>query len=147
MAASPLLSDVRARPEVSIMSRTLADFMNTLYESGGRGPHKYDCWGLVRAVRHEYFGLPLLASWGDVHADDKRRLTAACLHEAQRFTPGPPEPASIATVWRGQLCIHVAIVFENNGRLAVLETGRKIGTRWAYLPDFEAQYLKVVYYS
>ncbi|MBS4155246.1 NlpC/P60 family protein [Cobetia sp. MC34] len=125
----------------------LKPYLKTRYESGGRGPEAYDCWGLVRAIRAEVFGLRLLPSWGAIHADDKRRLTAACLREARSFTAGEPEPASIATVWRGRLCIHVAIVFEINGRLAVIETGKTNGVRWLYLPDFEAQYLKVVYYS
>lgn len=122
-------------------------YLAARYEFAGRGPDAYDCWGLVRAVRHEVFGLPLLPHWGAVGEDDKRSLTRACLDEARHFTPGPPVPTSIATVWRGQLCIHVAIVVEINGRLAVLETGKRIGTRWLYLDDFEAQYLKVVYYS
>lgn len=125
----------------------LKPYFEARYESGGRGPEVYDCWGLVRAVRHEVFGLPLLPSWGSIHADDKRSLTEACLQEAKAFRAGPPQVASIATIWRGALCIHVAIVVEINGRLAALETGRSIGTRWMYLPDFEAQFLKVVYYS
>lgn len=125
----------------------LKPYLAARYQPGGRGPAVFDCWGLVRAVRHEVFGLPLLPSWGEIDPDDKRRLTHACATEAKRFTPGAPAVASIATVWRGSLCIHVGIVVEINSRLAVLETGKRIGTRWLHLDDFEAQYLKVIYYS
>lgn len=122
-------------------------YLRGTYRDGGRGPDEWDCWGLTRTARHELFGLPLLPSYGAIGADDKRRLTEACRREAQAFTPGPPEPAAIATVWKRGLCIHVALVVACDGRLGVLEAGKRIGIRWLTLADFERRYLNIVYYA
>ena len=53
---------------------------------------------------------------------------------------------AIAAVLRGDLCIHVGVVGDIDGRLAVLETNPNSGPRWLYLRQFEATYLKVIYY-
>lgn len=121
-------------------------YLRSTYADSGSGDNAYNCWTLVRAVRHELFGLALLPQYGAISPDDKASLTLACQHEAQSFQPGPPMPAAIATVWRGKLCIHVGVCIELDGRMGVLETGRKIGPRWLPLADFERRYLKVIYY-
>lgn len=124
----------------------LDTYLTSTYQDGGRGPRVFDCYGLVRAVRHDLFGLPLLPSHGAISPDDKAQMTATCEAERQRLTQGNPAPAAIATCWRGQLCVHVGVCVELNGRLGVLETGRKCGPRWLSLADFERRYLKVIYY-
>ena len=125
----------------------LESYLTSTYRDGGRGPRVFDCYGLVRAARHELFRLPLLPSYGAISPDDKAQMTATCATESQRFRQSNPQPAAIATCWRGQLCVHVGVCVELNGRLGVLETGRKCGPRWLSLRDFERRYLKVIYYS
>lgn len=122
-------------------------YLASTYRDGGRGPEVYDCWGLTRTARHELFGLPLLPSYGAIAADDKRALTEACVREAEHFNEGPPLEGAIATVWKRGLCVHVGLVAALDGRLGVLETGRRIGPRWLPVADFERHYLKVIYYS
>ncbi|TZG41640.1 hypothetical protein FZZ93_01030 [Halomonas eurihalina] len=120
--------------------------MQTRYEFGGRGPDAYDCYGLVRAVRAEIFGLPWMPHYRFAGDDDKRAMTAAARHANRSLSPCEPRAGAIAEVWHGRLCTHVAVVVELNGRLAVLETGKATGPRWDYLPDFEARNLRVLYY-
>ncbi|SHL49376.1 hypothetical protein [Halomonas caseinilytica] len=124
----------------------LQRYMQTRYEYGGRGPDAYDCYGLVRAVRAEIFGLPWMPHYRFAGDDDKRAMTLAARHANRHLTPGPPEPGAIAECWRGELCTHVAVVVELDGRLAVLETDKGSGPRWDYLEDFEACHLRVIYY-
>ena len=50
-------------------------------------------------------------------------------------------------MWRGLLCHHVGVVVEADGRLAVLETGSRIGPRWLRLDDFQRLYLDVRFYD
>lgn len=121
-------------------------YLSCRHEFGGRGPDAFDCWGQVRDVRHNVFGLPLLPSYGSIADGDKRGLTKAALRESRNFQIVDPCPAAIATVWRGRLCTHVAVVVEVDGRLAVLETNPQTGPRWLPLRDFERNYLRVVYY-
>lgn len=121
-------------------------YLRSTYQDGGRGPTAFDCYGLVRAVRHELFNLPLLPVYGAISPDDKPSLTRICQHEARALTPCKPTPAAIATVWRGKVCIHFGVCIELDGRLGVMETGRRIGPRWLSLRDFERRYLKVIYY-
>ncbi|MBN8410685.1 phage tail protein [Halomonas litopenaei] len=127
-------------------------YLMSVYRDGGRGEAvsgrlAFDCWGLVRAVRNELFGLPLLPSYGAISPDDKRGLTDAYQAEVDAFAEGKPVPGAIATVWKFRLCVHVGVCVEVNGRLGVLETGRKIGCRWLSIADFESKYMTVRYYS
>jgi cell wall-associated NlpC family hydrolase len=129
----------------------LDNYLMSDYLDGGRGEvvsgrRQFDCWGLVRSVRHEVFGLPLLPSYGDVAADDKRSLTRAAEIESGALTLGAAVPAAIATVWKAGLCVHVGICVELDGRLGVLDTGPELGAIWAAVPVFERRYLKVRYY-
>lgn len=52
----------------------------------------------------------------------------------------------MAMVFTGRLMLHVGVVVELEGRLAVLDISAKTGCRWQRIPDFEAPFAKVVYY-
>lgn len=124
------------------------DWLKIPYLDHGRDSEGSDCWGLVRLVRHNIRG-DLLPSYGAISPDSKKELTLAAM---QVMNTGfalrdKPIPGSIATIWRWALCIHVGIVVEADGLLAVLETNRKTGVRWMRLADFENSYIGVKYYD
>lgn len=128
----------------------LNDYLTSVYKDCGRGElvrgkPAYDCWALVRDARHKLYGLPLLPSFGGIHAMDKERLTE--MHDLQReaMEECEPCPGAIAAVYRGRLCLHVAVVVEIEGDLAVLET-KPGGPRWLRIPAFEREYNRVRYY-
>jgi cell wall-associated NlpC family hydrolase len=119
------------------------------YRPHGRDLAGCDCWGLVRLVRQALRG-DTLPSFGAVSPTSKRELTEAATSviAARQFRPvQTPAPGAIATVWRGLLCHHVGVVVEADGRLAVLETGSRIGPRWLRLDDFQRLYLDVRFYD
>lgn len=122
-------------------------YLNATYEDGARGPARYDCWGLVRAVRHELFGLPLLPSFGAVRNTMPAAFTRAYEEQAALMEECRPEPGAIAAVFRGRIVIHVAVIIEVDGALAVLEIRNdRTSARWLRIPDFESRYLRVIYY-
>ena len=122
-------------------------YLNATYEDGARGPDRYDCWGLVRAVRHELLGLPLLPSFGAVRNTMPAAFTRAYEEQAALMEECQPEPGAIAAVFRGRIVIHVAVVIEVDGGLAVLEIRNdRTSARWLRIPDFESRYLRVIYY-
>ncbi|MNG23239.1 hypothetical protein D3C84_1078210 [compost metagenome] len=57
-----------------------------------------------------------------------------------------PEPWALAVCYKGGLVVHVALVVEIEGRLAVLEINARTGARWQRIADFEGAYLRVRYY-
>jgi ABC-type bacteriocin/lantibiotic exporter with double-glycine peptidase domain len=97
-------------------------------------------------VRANVFGWEWLPSFGAIEDGDKRGLTKAVLSERVKFREVAPVPGAIATVWRGRLCTHVAVVVEIDNRLGVLETNPSTGPRWLSVADFERNYMKVIYY-
>ncbi|WP_299259738.1 hypothetical protein [uncultured Kushneria sp.] len=128
----------------------LNEYLTSVYQDCGRGElvrgrPAYDCWALVREVRHRLYGLPLLPSFGGIHAMDKESLTEAHDRQRELMQECEPFPGAIAAVYRGRLCLHVAVVVEIEGDLAVLET-RPGGPRWMRIPEFERQYTRVRYY-
>ena len=130
----------------------LEPYMNARYRDGARGELvggvlEYDCWSLARAVRHEVYGKPLLPSWGHVRNTMPREFARA--HEAVTadLEECAPEVGAIAAVFRGRLVMHVGVVVEIDGRLAVLDIrGDGLPARWQRITDFESRYLRVIYY-
>lgn len=117
------------------------------YRDYGRGEDGSDCWGLVRIVRRALRG-DLLPAYGAVDPDDKAAMTAVAGQViGAGFAEVAPQVGALAAVWRGPLCLHVGIVIEAEGRLAVLETNRATGPRWLRIKDFESRYPRVTYHD
>ena len=127
--------------------KTLNDYIGKEYEDGARGPDKYDCWGLVRAIRHEVLGMPLLPSFGHIRHTMPLEFTKACQSVAQTMTVCEPEHGAIAAVFRGKICTHVALVVNHNGRLSVIEINPKINCKLSDLSNFQRKHPKAVYYK
>ena len=124
----------------------LDNYRGKRYRDGGRGPDEYDCWGLVREVRHVHLGFALLPEWGDVRHTQPARFTRAYEQEAANMEVCAPEHGAIAACFRGRICVHVALVVHLEGRLDVIETNQHTGFRRSRLRDFESRHLKVIYY-
>lgn len=122
-------------------------YLNATYEDGARGPDRYDCYGLAREVRHLQYGCRLLPELGHIRNTMPREFTRAYAKESADMRECKPEPGAIAAVFRGILCVHVAVVVEIEDRLAALEINQRTGARWMRIPDFERQYLTVKYYA
>jgi hypothetical protein len=56
-----------------------------------------------------------------------------------------PEVGAIACIWRGQFCIHVAVIIEVDGRLHGMEM-KPSGATIKPLRKFQDQYLTVSYH-
>lgn len=124
-------------------------YLSTKYQEGARGPDAYDCYGLVRAVRHD-MGKPLMGEYDDVAPWDKRRMTeehdSVVAAESLQPVDGPTHGV-IACAWNGRLCVHVGVVIEADGRMWVLETDVGTGPCLSGLSQFEKRYTKVEYYD
>lgn len=107
----------------------------------------FNCWSLVRELRVELFGLPLLPLYGGINADDKRSLTKAASETISgHLKECDMRVGAIAACYRVSLCVHVGIVVEVDGRLCIAEIGSKTGFRIQSVERFEASYTKVRYY-
>lgn len=105
---------------------TLNDYFGSAYLDGGRGEvingvARHDCWSIVRSVRHEVYGLPLLPSWGHVRSTAPREFTRAAHECTDALVRCQPCVGAVACVWRGQICVHVFVVVEVDGRLHGME--------------------------
>lgn len=109
------------------------------FEDMGRGPDRFDCWGLVRAVLQERLGASLPAL-DDRYGEDSDRADLAALVNSQR---GPWRPLAEADVGEGDCVLfrvaghpsHVGVVVARGWMLhsrpgtgSVLE--RWDGPRW-----------------
>ena len=128
------------------MTAWLSGYLSASYEDGARGPDKYDCWGLVREVRHLHCGKHLLPSWGHVRNTMPREFTRAYTLESATMEPCRPEIGAIAAVFRGRLVSHVGVVVEIEGRLAILDISPNCCARWWRVSEFERNFSKVTYY-
>lgn len=124
---------------------TLNQFLSAPYREGARGPLAFDCWGLCIHVRHQVFGLPMLPSLGSVGKGMIRENTVAYRYLRKGMDECAPQPGAIAAVLRGELCLHVGVVVEVEGRLKVLDTNPG-GPRLSIIQDFRDAYPRVVFY-
>ncbi len=129
------------------MTEWVNHYLAAQYVDGARGPAEYDCWGLVREVRHQYCGKRLLPSWGHVRNDQAREFTRAYETESANLRRCGPEVGAIASAFKGRLCHHVAVIVELADELYALEMTAGTGARIMRVSDFERQYLKVDYHN
>ena len=118
------------------------DWLAIPYVAYGRGLEGSDCWGLVCIVREAVRG-DRLPAFADIH--DKRALTHAA-HDmiAQGWREvSKPKVGTLVAVWRGALCMHIGIVIEIDGRMAVIDSDEKRGVAWKWLTDYLRQHAKV----
>lgn len=125
----------------------LDKYLASTYLDGGRELPRVDCYGLVRLVRSEVFGRSDLPSFGHVRNTMPAEFTRCVKQASAQFEECKPVAGSVATVWRGRICVHIGIVVEIDGRLAVLDTGSKTGPSWSSVQRFEARFAKVVYFN
>lgn len=121
-------------------------FLASKYVDGGREVGALDCYGLVRLVRHHHCGKRLLPSFGSIRNTQPKEFTRAYQQESASMAECAPEHGAIAAVFRGPLCIHVAVIIELENGLHALEINPKKGARLLRVHDFESQYLRVIYY-
>lgn len=105
-----------------------------------------DCWSLCLFIRRE-LGLPDLPDLGHVGPTDIKGMKDGYRYTISYLKEGSPQVGALAAVFRGLAFIHVGVVVEIDGRLALIETNPKTGVRWLRLREFESQYAKVVYYN
>jgi hypothetical protein len=126
--------------------KDISDYLSAPYRDGARGPLAFDCYGLVNAVRHEVFGLPLLPSLGGVGRSKLRENTKAYREVSAGLEECQPEPGAIASALIGEFLDHVGVVVYLDGQLKVLDTNPG-GPRIRTVRDFEQRYQRVVYYK
>lgn len=115
------------------------------YRDGGRDMGGLDCWGQVMRVRGE-IGLPELPTIGDTTRHTPLAMAHYYDSVSSTLSQCEPEPGAVAAVFRGRLMVHVGVVLEIDGRLAVLETNPGSGARWLRVRDFVERYYRVIFY-
>lgn len=121
-------------------------YLECVYVDGGRGPVEYDCWGMVRHVRHHELGLRLLPSYGSLRNTNPRQFTRAYRKESSLMQECAPEPGAIAAVMIGEICAHVALVIDSPDGLKVLEINPTRGPRCMLLSKWRRDHLTVTYH-
>lgn len=122
-------------------------YLEKQYRDGGRGPDDWDCWGLVRHVRHFELGSPLLPEYGSLRSTSPRDFTRAYRKESKGLRECGPEHGAIAAVLIGDICTHVAVVLENEGRLFILEINPTRGARYLPLAKWLRDHNRVTFHN
>lgn len=125
----------------------LQHYLDAPYAVGARGPVAYDCWGQVREARHLLCGKHLLPLYPSANCRNPREITKCWREGTADMRSCDPEHGAIASAFRGQLCIHVALVLQVPEGLRVLETNEGTGARIMRVRDFEELYLRVEYHN
>lgn len=101
-----------------------SDYVGLPFLDGGRGPHAYDCWGLVVRVYQDRLGITL-PSYGEISAHDLVRIARAM--EAGKddgwqpvTSPKALDVALMRSGRGGQHVVHVGVMVDQ-GRLLHVE--------------------------
>lgn len=127
--------------------RDLLHYLQAPYELGARGPDTYDCWGQVREIRHLLCGKRLLPLYPSVNSRAPRAITKGWREVTADMRRCGPEHGALVSVFRGKLCIHVAVVVEVPEGLRVVETNEHNGARIMRVEQFEQMYTRVEYHN
>ena len=132
------------------MAQTVNDFLQVPYVDGGRDWSGFDCWGCVRMARAELFGKSLMNAFGHVIPNRQQHhyqaMTDVFNQFKHQYQEVEPRPGAIAGCFKKGLLLHVGIVVNNNGRLAVLHTNAS-GPKLESLKSFNRLSLDVRYFD
>jgi hypothetical protein len=79
-------------------------YVGKQYQDKGRGPEKYDCWGIVLAVLKEQFGITGLPDYGDTYTTSgdwssvSRAVIEGLKHGWNKLSFGGPEPGDLVII-------------------------------------------------
>lgn len=113
--------------------RQLIQYLSIPYVDGGRDiavDGGLDCWGLVRAARYAVYNKNLLPLYDAVDRFSKldftrsARQTMNALREIDTLEAG-----AVIAVLNRSVCIHVALVIDNNNQPAILDTNPKVNAK------------------
>jgi hypothetical protein len=128
------------------MSEWVNSYLSCCYVDGGRGPDVYDCWGLVREVRHARLGKRLLPSYGSLRNTSPKAFTRAYRTESSLMERCEPEAGAIAAVMVGDICVHVAVLYDSPEGLRVLEINPTRGPRQLLLHKWLRDHVTVTFH-
>lgn len=118
---------------------TLSEFSRyqfSTYKDGGRGPYKFDCWGLVRWVGHHHHGWELLESYGFADPADKQQMTALSSTITPSFKSCSVEAGAVAAGYINDELQHVGIVETVDGKLQIFHASQFTGIGFCTLEKF-----------
>ena len=114
------------------------------FRDGGRGPEAFDCWGLVRFVEAEHFGVEV-PDWSILPAE-RSLIRARVLAERQseRWRRiAVPEPGAVAVLGRGLGETHLGVVVDGG----VLHATRDSGVVLDSLSGIRRDWPRVSFYA
>lgn len=123
-------------------------YLSCEYVDMGREYPRFDCYGLVRWVRHYEFNKPLMPLLATQRADDKRMATRNAAEIAPTLTRCDIKQGAIAAGYKRSVCAHIGIVVSVDGRRMILEAvNERLGMRLRNIPQFEKEFTRVEYYD
>lgn len=128
------------------MNSLIDNYLRVPYLDQGRTLEGLDCWGLVLGIRRD-LGFSDLPEIGAVTRHTVQEMQHQFKEVSYTLEKGDPVPGALAAVFRARVFVHVGLVVEIEGRLAVIETNPKTGVRWMFLERFLDVYYKVAFYS
>jgi cell wall-associated NlpC family hydrolase len=85
----------------------LSRYSMASYQEGGRGPLKFDCWGIFRDAFHHLYDRPLLPSYGGLSAVTSRGVVTEL---SPLFVPTDMMTEGCAVVgYVGQRSVHIGL--------------------------------------
>lgn len=93
-----------------------ARYIGLPFADGGRGPHAFDCWGLVRQIYADQLGVDL-PSYGEISAKDLARVARAMESgdSIDLWQPCEPEPLAVVGMRSGRggrRVVHVGVMLD-----------------------------------
>ncbi len=124
-------------------------YLNTQYQDGARGPHIFDCWGMLRDILLKA-GTPedIAPSFGSCSAANKVKMTRYYRDIIRFYTPETKaKEARIAAAFSGSRLDHVGFVVPDGSQLAILHTTVRFGGHTTPVHLFEPKFSEVKYYA
>ena len=115
----------------------LSRYQFARYKDGGRGPHEFDCWGLVRDIGHRDLGWILLPSYGFVSPKNKALVTETSADIIPHFERCELANNVVAAGYINNELQHVGLVLNVDHSLQVFNATRSAGIVFHSLELFQ----------
>lgn len=109
------------------MSHWASEYIGKPWVSGGTGPDEFDCFGLVRHVLNQHYGIdvPNVGVYANQHQASNLLRSSPELSKWTRVNN--PEDGAIVMMARSRVPVHIGLCITANGQLGILHCAQPVG--------------------
>ena len=120
------------------MSHWATHYIGLPWEYGKEGPEAFDCWGFVRAVQRDHFGVEMPAVTAPESWAKANEMIQSHEERGNWQQVDDPREGDLVLMARNRHPVHIGVLVSANGKLGALHCQQSSGVVFSAIPQLRA---------